>query len=161
MKIWYLSFRDIRRLQNEKENYLNLTTIKVNNKTIYIWLLHFFIITKIFPIIESDRLRKIIVQRIMFPARSTNDEIIKNIDANSASSTDSILNFQRSFNRRPGFIDTPYRESYATTPFSHDIEKLMMAPQKLNRKINPQPYQMLAFCNDLTLKVNIVISLYY
>ncbi|CAB4409196.1 unnamed protein product [Rhizophagus irregularis] len=108
---------------------------------------------------ESDRLRKIIVQRIMFPTRSINDEITKNIDASSVSSTDNILNFQKSFNRRPGFIDTPYRETYATTPFSHDIEKLMVAPQKSNRKINPQPYQMLAFCNDLTLKDDFYLNI--
>ena len=95
----------------------------------------------------------------MFPVRSINDEIIKNIDTSSISSTDNILNFQKSFNRRPGFIDTPYRESYTTTPFSYDVEKLMMAPQKHIRKINSQPYQMLAFCNDLTLKVNIIIYL--
>jgi hypothetical protein len=96
----------------------------------------------------------------MFPIRSTNDEIVKSIDASSVSSADNILNFQESFNRRPGIIDTPYRDTYATTLFSHDVEKLMMAPQKFNRKISPQPYQMLAFCNELTLKVNIIIQTY-
>jgi hypothetical protein len=99
-----------------------------------------------------------IVQRVMFPIRSTNDEIIKSIDASSVSSTDNILNFQKSFNRRPGIIDTPYRDTYATTPFSYDIEKLMITPQKPSRIISPQPYQMLAFCNELTLKVNIAIQ---
>ena len=96
----------------------------------------------------------------MFPIRSTNDDIIKSIDASSVSSTNNILKFQKLFNRRPGIIDTPYRETYATTPFSYDIEKLMMTPQKLNRKISPLPYQMLAFCNELTLKVNQLIIYY-
>ena len=132
-------------------------TIKVNNKSMYLITLFILINHGAKTRIESDRLRKIVMQRIMFPNRSTNDDIIKNIDASSVSSTDNILKFRKLSNRRSGIIDTPYRETYATTPFSYDVEKLMMTPQKPSRKICPLPYQMLAFCNDLTLKVNELI----
>ncbi|SRR6266498_1434815 len=90
----------------------------------------------------------------MFPTRSIDGEIIKSIDSGSVSSTNNILNFRKSLNQKPGIIDTPYREAYTTTPFSYEIEELMMAPQKPSRTINPQPYQMLAFCNELVLKVH-------
>ncbi|CAG8591595.1 13300_t:CDS:2 [Funneliformis mosseae] len=108
---------------------------------------------------ESEHFRKIIVQETMFPTHSTNDEIIKRINDGSVPSTDNILNYRKSFNKRPGIIDTPYREAYASTLFSHQVEELMISPQQPKRKINSRPYQMLAFCNELKLKDDFYLNI--
>ncbi|CAG8494540.1 20467_t:CDS:2 [Cetraspora pellucida] len=63
-----------------------------------------------------------------------------------------FLKFHSSLPKRRGILDTPFRNVYSTTPFSRQVEDLMTKPRKPTRTINPLPYQMLAFCNELMLK---------
>ena len=59
----------------------------------------------------------------------------------------------RAKERRINIIDTPERDAYSLTPFSWNVERLMRRPLKKQRNISTMPYQMLAFCDQLGLKV--------
>ena len=59
----------------------------------------------------------------------------------------------RAKERRINVIDTPKRDAYSLTPFSWNVERLMRRPLKKQRNISVVPYQMLAFCDQLGLKV--------
>ncbi|CAG8666447.1 8017_t:CDS:2, partial [Acaulospora morrowiae] len=100
---------------------------------------------------QEDRLHRSIVQRIMFPYYKSSDNI-ENIEIRSLSSTrKNLFKFQSSL-RHSRVFDTPFRNAYSTTILSREVEELMTTPRKPERVINPTPYQMLTFCNELMLK---------
>nr|CAG8445498.1 15777_t:CDS:2 [Entrophospora candida] len=64
-----------------------------------------------------------------------------------------LFTFQSSKRQKANnLIDHPYRNAYSTTPFSREIEELLSTVRKGRRIFDQQPYQMLAFCNELMLK---------
>ncbi|CAJ0769796.1 14255_t:CDS:2, partial [Entrophospora sp. SA101] len=64
-----------------------------------------------------------------------------------------LFTFQSSKRQKANnLIDHPYRNAYSTTPFSREIEELLSTARKGRRIFDQQPYQMLAFCNELMLK---------
>ncbi|KAF0389153.1 WD40 repeat-like protein [Gigaspora margarita] len=101
---------------------------------------------------EDNYFHQIIIQRTMFPPPNSNDDIVSHIDTCSVNSKQKFLKFHSASPKRRGIFDTPFRNVYSTTPFSRQVEDLMTKPRKPARIINPLPYQMLAFCNELMLK---------
>ncbi|CAG8470464.1 8849_t:CDS:2 [Diversispora eburnea] len=103
---------------------------------------------------KKELIHKTIIQRTMFPLHKSDDELVKCIDFRSTT-TKSIFKFEKTSlpKRRIRVFDTPFRDEYSTSPFSHEVKDLMMMPCKPERIINPTPYQMLAFCNELILKM--------
>ncbi|CAG8749590.1 15833_t:CDS:2, partial [Dentiscutata heterogama] len=87
------------------------------------------------------------------PATSTAEKSQKRKrEEPEVNSKQKFLKFHSTSPKHRGILDTPFRNVYSTTPFSRQVEDLMTKPRKPTRIINPLPYQMLAFCNELMLK---------
>lgn len=110
--------------------------------------------------IEEELIHKTIIQRTMFPLHKSDDELVKCIDFRSTSTTTTrrIFKFEKTLlpKRRHRAFDTPFRDAYSTSPFSPEVKDLMIMPLKPERIIDSSPYQMLAFCNELVLKVFLI-----
>ncbi|CAG8461275.1 11556_t:CDS:10, partial [Ambispora gerdemannii] len=113
---------------------------------------------------ELESIRMDILEKAMFPC--TNNYNIDNLSRSnvgdsaslslsSSSSLSNLFSFRSKVNNTIGgaaVIDTPFRPAYWTTPFSPQIETILQTSRKPFRIINSSPYQMLAFCDELTLK---------
>ncbi|CAG8508902.1 1376_t:CDS:2 [Acaulospora morrowiae] len=102
-------------------------------------------------LLEENRVREFIIQKTMFPQKS-NMEMVESVDPQSSSPSQNLLRFRSSLPKRPHVFDTPLREVYSTTPFSREVEGLMIMPRETERTIDDSPFQMLAFCHELRLK---------
>ncbi|CAG8447829.1 411_t:CDS:2 [Ambispora leptoticha] len=113
---------------------------------------------------ELESIRMDILEKAMFPG--TNNYNIDNLSrsnigdstlssSSSSSSLNNLFSFRSKVNNTTGgaaAIDTPFRPAYWTTPFSPQIETILKTSRKPFRIVNSSPYQMLAFCDELTLK---------
>ncbi|KAG9284873.1 hypothetical protein G9A89_003796 [Geosiphon pyriformis] len=101
---------------------------------------------------ELEHIRLNVLEKAMFPSRDNSD--------NTRSIAANLFAYQSTIRDKTTVIDTPSRMAYSTTPFSQEVENILRAPHKPPRVINSSPYQMLAFCDELTLKAKTSVYLW-
>ena len=112
-------------------------------------------LTQLFGYLEEDgRIYRAVLGKSMFPLKDTTDEIIRRINNSSPSKVQkTVLPYSTPTKRRSNAIDSPFRNSYSSSPLPFEAQMILTSPRKPLRYISKHPYKVLdapdlqVYCN--------------
>ncbi|GBB84999.1 hypothetical protein RclHR1_11590003 [Rhizophagus clarus] len=93
---------------------------------------------------EDGRIYRAVLGKSMFPLKDTTDEIIRRINNSSPSKVQkTVLPYSTPTKRRSNAIDSPFRNSYSSSPLPFEAQMILTSPRKPLRYISKHPYKVL------------------
>ena len=108
-------------------------------------ILDSIIFYSILSLLEEDgRIYRAVLGKSMFPLKDTTDEIIQGINNSSPSKAQkTVLPYSTPTKRRSNAIDSPFRNSYSSSPLPFEAQMILTSPRKPLRYISKHPYKVL------------------
>ncbi|CAI2181254.1 8836_t:CDS:2 [Funneliformis geosporum] len=92
---------------------------------------------------EDGRIYRAVLGKSMFPLKNTTDEIIRRINNSPSKVQKTVLPYSTPTKQHSNAIDSPFRNSYSSSPLPFEAQMILTSPRKPLRYISKHPYKVL------------------